>query len=344
MFACVPLWAAAQSMHYEKIDYLGRNGSIAGINDRGAIVGSFAAFDASEKAQPAGGLCLLVTNAQDCASSGAHAFIYTQQKFTLVKVPNGTGLELVAINNHDQILLTGGGDKWFVYDIAKETFRPIGITGRLASDAGGKPFHIRNLKSLNDKGEVLAMIGGNFVFGTPALGAPGSLTPPTELGEFTLIPNCPGGGTEATGLNAQDQVSGTCHLHQNNADHASTTGFIYHDGAFQSFSRPLARTTYAAALNNSGAVAGYYQLQQSNQVLAFVYDGSKFTDVPVIVRPDGHVPDSTQPSGITSRGQVVGTIVDIGRNSDGFLATPRSGADTAGSAKTPPSSNPLSKN
>lgn len=323
--ACVPLCAVAQSMHYERIDYLGRNSSLAGINDRGTIVGSFTAFDPSEKPQPVRGLCILNATGQDCGPGFAHTFIYTQQKFTLVKAPNGMGLGFVAVNNHDQILLTGGGDKWFIYDMAKEEFRPIGITGRLASGGDGKPFRIRNLKSLNDKGEILAMAGNSFVFGMPAMGAPGSLTPPTELGEFTAVPNCPGGSTEATGLNAQDQVSGNCRLRQPNADHASITGFIYHAGAFQAFSRPLARTTYAAALNNDGVVAGYYQLQQSNQVLSFIYDGSKFTELPVTVRSDGRLPDVTQPSGINDHGQVVGAVLNYGRGSDGFLATPTSG-------------------
>jgi hypothetical protein len=74
-------------------------------------------------------------------------------------------------------------------------------------------------------------------------------------------------------------------------------------------------------------VTGYYQPQQSNQVRSFIYDGSKFTEVPVTLRHDGHVADLIQPSGINNQGQVVGAIFDCGKGSDGFLATPASGAD-----------------
>jgi hypothetical protein len=326
MIAWIPLCAAAQSMRYEKVDFVGLNNSLAGINDHGMIIGSFTAYDLKDVPQPAG-VCILLAVGQDCGAV-AHAFIYAQGKFTMVKTPNGVPLGLVAINNHDQILLTGGPDKWFIYDIAKKEFRPIGMTGRLPSDASVRPFRIRNLKGLNDKGEILAVAGGGrFVFGTPALGAPGSLTPPTELGEFTLLPNCPGGRAEATGLNAQDQVSGTCYLNKPNADQAWFTGFVYHDGAFQTFSRPLARTTYATAINNNGVVTGYYQLQRANQTLSYVYDGSKFTEVPVTLRHDGHLPDFAQPSGINNHRQIVGIVLDSGRGSDGFLATPPSGGD-----------------
>jgi hypothetical protein len=254
MMAWVPLWAGAQSMRYEKIDFVGLNNSLAGINDHGMIIGAFTPYELKDVPQPAG-VCILLAVGQDCGPV-AHAFIYAQGKFTMVKTPKGTPLGLAAINNRDQILLNAGGDKWFIYDIAKKEFRAIGMTGSLTSGGDGKPFRIHNLKSLNDKGEILAMAGGRFVFGTPALGAPGSLTPPTELGEFTLIPNCPGGRAEATGLNAQDQVSGTCYLNKYNADHASTTGFVYHDGAFQFLSMPQARTTYATAINNRGVVTG----------------------------------------------------------------------------------------
>jgi hypothetical protein len=303
MIAWIPLCAAAQSMRYEKVDFVGLNNSLAGINDHGMIIGSFTAYDLKDVPQPAG-VCILLAVGQDCGAV-AHAFIYAQGKFTMVKTPNGVPLGLVAINNHDQILLTGGPDKWFIYDIAKKEFRPIGMTGRLPSDASVRPFRIRNLKGLNDKGEILAVAGGGrFVFGTPALGAPGSLTPPTELGEFTLLPNCPGGRAEATGLNAQDQVSGTCYLNKPNADQAWFTGFVYHDGAFQTFSRPLARTTYATAINNNGVVTGYYQLQRANQTLSYVYDGSKFTEVPVTLRHDGHLPDFAQPRGSTITGRL----------------------------------------
>jgi hypothetical protein len=326
MIAWVPLGAAAQSMRYEKIDFVGLNNSLAGINDHGMIIGSFTAYDLKDVPQPAG-VCISLAVGKDCGAV-AHAYIYAQGKFTMVKTPNGVPLGLVAINNHDQILLTGGADKWFIYDIAKKEFRLIGMTGRLPSDAGLKPFRIRNLKSLNDKGEILAVAGGGrFVFGTPALGPPGSLTPPTELGEFTLMPNCPGGRAEATGLNAQDQISGTCYLNKPNADQAWFTGFVYRDGAFQTFFRPLARTTYATAINNKGVVTGYYQLQRANQELGYIYDGSKFTEVPVTLRHDGQLPGFAQPWGINNRGQIVGNILDGGSGSDGFLATPASGGN-----------------
>ena len=60
------------------------------------------------------------------------------------------------------------------------------------------------------------------------------------------------------------------------------------------------------------------------RVLSFVYDGSKFTEVPVTLRHDGQLPGFAQSLGINNHGQIVGTILTTG---DGFLATPTSGAD-----------------
>ncbi|MGD0504991.1 MAG: hypothetical protein ABSD02_19825 [Steroidobacteraceae bacterium] len=211
--AAVPLSAAAQSMRYERIDYpRAVQTLITGVNDDGTIIGTYTLGELPRA--PKGTACVSNT-AITCGAALVDAFIYRHKTFSMLRSPEGSSIRLVAINNHDQILLQdshGKGNTWFLYDIARDLFTPIGMVGNLSTADGIKTIHLHVVNGLNDKGEILAGANSGRVFGKPALGVPGSLTAPTEPGDFTAVPNCAGGNLDIKGINTLDQVVGTCHL------------------------------------------------------------------------------------------------------------------------------------
>jgi hypothetical protein len=218
----------------------------------------------------------------------------------------------------------GKGNGWFLYDIARDRFTPIGMSGHMSSAKGDKTIRLRNITGFNDKGEILAIANAGHVFGRPALGVPGSMTAPVELGEFSSIPNCEGGNKDINGINAQDQVVGSCHLSRYTPERVAITAYVYRDGVFQSVVEPDAIVTTATAINNAGVITGFYQPQKTSFSRSYIYDGTKFTEIPVKFNPNGNLPAMIRASGINNHGQVVGSVqggFNMG-SVDGFLATP----------------------
>ena len=88
---------------------------------------------------------------------------------------------------------------------------------------------------------------------------------------------------------------------------------------------PDAIVTIAAAISNAGVITGFYQPQKTFFSRGFVYDGIKFTEIPVKFNPNGNLPATIRAFGINNRGQVVGTVQGAihSGNVDGFLATPQ---------------------
>ncbi len=328
--------ASAEDLRFgfERIEYpMGKDGvqwgatHLTGINDKGIVIGY-----CEEK----------MDASTNIVQTFGFAFFYSirSKKFTELGPPvcnaNVDEVRPLAINNRNQILLfrnhtTQPHTYYYLYDINQGTFTPIGMRGQLVTDKGIKTINFGNLKGLNDKDEILASSGGGRIFGTPALGSPGSLTPPTTLGEFTSVPNYPGGSREVTAINAQDQISGYCIL---NRPRPFWTAFVYQGGTFQSIVEPASKGTYATAINDNGVIVGHYQPQNGTRndlCRSFVYDGSKIAEIPVTFGSKGHEPDYVFASGINNLGQVVGDFQQSMGNSGvrGFLATPISDAAIA---------------
>jgi hypothetical protein len=143
---------------------------------------------------------------------------------------------------------------------------------------------------------------------------------PTEPGDFTAIPNCAGGNLDIKGINALDQVVGTCHLARYTADHVLVT-----------IQTPVARdaiVTNAMAINNRGVITGSYLPQKTFPSHSFIFDGKAFTDLLVRFNPNGGLPEVIQAFGINNHGQIVGTVQGAINNGavEGFLATPIAGS------------------
>jgi len=323
--AAVPLSAVAQSMRYERIVYpRAIQTLITGVNDEGTIIGTYTLGEMPRA--PKGTACVSNT-AMSCGAALVDAFLYRNKTFSMLRSPEGSSIRLVAINNHDQVLLQdshGKGNTWFFYDIDKNVFTPIGMLGNLSTPNGIKTIHLHVINGLNDKGEILAGANSGRVFGKPALGMPGSLSAPTEPGDFTAIPNCAGGNLDIKGINMLDQVVGTCHLARYNSEHVGVTGFIYRDGAIQTPAAADAIVTNAMAINNRGVITGFYQPRNTFLSRSFLFDGKTFTDLPVRFNPSGGLPEVIHAFGINNHGQIVGTVQGAINNGnvEGFLATP----------------------
>ena len=58
-----------------------------------------------------------------------------------------------------------------------------------------------------------------------------------------------------------------------------TDSFVYNNGAYTSLNYPGAATTYAAGINDSGQISGYYQPVSSGDSFGFFDDAGTFTSI-----------------------------------------------------------------
>jgi probable HAF family extracellular repeat protein len=174
--------------------------------------------------------------------------------------------------------------------------------------------------SVNDAGVV---VGGSY------LHTVGSVEPVytgfiDNNGTITYL-NAPGtlnanGYTNASGINDADQVVGTSEATYGGLQQ----GFLYQNGTFTFIDDPNAgaQGTDAVAINNSGAIVGFYY-DSSGKVNGFIYTGNLTTinpaDFTTIDNPLGV--NGTQILGINDAGQIVGTYLDSSNVEHGFVAS-----------------------
>lgn len=246
----------------------------------------------------------------------------------------------VAINNHDEILLSShntatGRLDFFLYDLDRNSFRLIGRQGLLVSNPGLHDFRLTGLIGLNDNDEVLAgfsgfvrtnsgpgvMPAGGVAYGKPALGAPGSLEPPAGRGEFTQVPRPPClGNPSYTAMNDRHQITGVCVL-ASNRSHPHLTSFIETDGAFVEVAAPDSMSTRVTGINNHGYVVGFFQPVRTMDNRGFMFDGTSFTFL-LWAPPPVRSPDVVNPAAISDDGAVAGSVVNATNDEIGFIAVP----------------------
>jgi uncharacterized membrane protein len=290
---------SARNFKFEIIDYERPEPGTSGItvhtqptsiNDTGALVGNMPSRD----------------------GISWQAFLYEHGRFTLLAGPlfQGNFTRAIAISNRGEVLLvqdpqsTGPQARYFLYDIAQKTFRPVGPFIQIA----GAPNKIRlqQINGFNDQGQFVGTfnfqgkaVGG---FGALVIGTQGSLALPADAGNFTMIV-CPGGlgNTNALGINNHSQVAGSC-----GPSAGVTSGFVYSNGTLTPFAYPQASLTEGRSINDAGAVAGVYRLKAirsgSWPGTGFVYDGSRF--MPVALFSDRGSTSAAR--SINNRGQVAG--------------------------------------
>ncbi len=291
---------SARNFKFEVIDYdrpqPGTNGITVhtlptSINDAGALVGNMPSSD----------------------GISWQAFLYEHGRFTLVAGPlfQGNFTRAIAISNRGEVLLvqdpqsTGTQARYFLYDIAHKTFRPLGPFIQIA----GAPNKIRlqQINGFNDQGQFVGTfnfqskaVGG---FGALVIGPQGSLALPADAGNFAMIA-CPAGqgNTNALGINNHSQVAGSC----GPSAAGLTSGFIYSNGTTTLFAYPEASLTEGRSINDAGAVAGVCRLKAIRPGAwpgtGFVYDGSRFMPV-ALFRDRG---STSAARSINNKGQVAG--------------------------------------
>jgi uncharacterized membrane protein len=260
-------------------------------------------------------------------------FSWQNGNFTTINGPvAGQSTLALAINNAGQVLISQTGfapTQYFIYSGGSGgTFSPIGLGGVLTANGG--TFTLSSITGLNDSGQVVGMANGYAVYGIPAVGPPGTTTPPATRGNYAVF-GCPTGtgGVFATGaINDSAQITGHC---SSATSTMPATGFIYGGGTTTTFFYPVPITspsptpsynTQGLGINNSGIVSGSYQnTEPSGAVLlpfqGLIYTGSQFT----LVVPPGS--SGSEATGINNKGIVVGYYLSqVGGDYYGFIAIP----------------------
>lgn len=281
------------------------------INDAGVIVGNVHPREAGCPEQ------------EGCIEG----FVYEGGKFKLLKGPKYDGgfTNPVAINNRGQILVVqdphigGVSPQYFLYDVARQTYRPVGTFIQVSGTPG--KVRLAQITGFNDQGQFVGnyrvrnrQYGG---YGTLSVGEAGSTAAPDQLGNFTPV-ECPQGrNTTATSINNRGQITGAC---DGSPRPPVRSGFVYSNGTMQLFDFPDATLTRGNAINDAGVVVGEYTLRPRRPghwpPTGFAYDGKQFTPIAIHGRENGAL---SQANGINNQGQIVGMDGD---GNVGFLATP----------------------
>ncbi len=286
------------------------------------------------------GYAILNCSDQTCTPTGfGRAFIYhanTYAELTPPRMGAASDVVAIAINNQDQVLLYNHNTAtahvdFFLYDINRDTYRLIGLSGRLLNSPQVQQLRLGPLVGLNDDGEILAGYSGwihngdpsgvapvvGVAYGRPALGVPGSLDAPPEIAGFTQVPRAAcATPPRITAFNVHHQFTGSCTLRLGRG--ADMSSFILSSDAFIEIAVPGAPWTEVNGINNAGVVAGFFQPGKNADRRAFVYDGHRYTTL----MQGGSQPPSGAASafGLNDHGQVAGLVVNVGEH--GYIATP----------------------
>jgi hypothetical protein len=248
---------------------------------------------------------------------GKDAVVYQGRSVQLPGPLNkGRNSTLVAVNNRGEVLLeqTANGPHYFRYDPRTNAMTPIGLTGVVQEGGAMRNVHLAYLTGLDDSGRVFGVYGNGHgpcgVVGVPTFGVPGDTQAPTEPATFTLL-GCPGGGLRIRAMNSRGQMTGDM----------NRQGFLWSNGTLSAFRFPGSMMTQGMAINESGVIAGVFEVgnavSENGEVAGkftpglsppqkgFTYDGSQFRllfmqrGTPIWV------------TGINNHGQIIG-YVDTG--------------------------------
>jgi uncharacterized membrane protein len=210
-----------------------------GINDSGAIVGSFAG----------------PSNTPDID----HGYLLFNGKFTRFRFPGSKETEAHDINNVGQIV--GGyidsNNKLHGFVVHSSGFKTVDFPGAVATEADG----------INDAGDIVGFVIINDV--------PGNSLHSFLLhnGVFTKFsfPGADPNTTFAKSINIHGTIVGTY-------DHEGRHGFMVRNGVFTTLDFPGAFETEPAKINNFGDVVGSY-VSVNDDHSGFAFDHGRFITV-----------------------------------------------------------------
>jgi probable HAF family extracellular repeat protein len=232
--------------------------SIAGINARGAVIGTvfphffdhrgflynngvLTEFDLGPHTKSGGNSPTGINNSgevvgyYDDVAGKLHGFVYDKGVLATLDVPGAAGSQAQGINDRGTIVGSYDDGKLathgFIYN--GQAFTTLDAPGAIRTTA---------LK-INNAGEILGAYDN----------ASGPHTYIYDDGAFTTI-DVPGATTTTpTGLNRHGEIVG------NFTDALGSHGFIYDDGAYTTIDAPGAASTKAYGINDAGEVVGEFQ-------------------------------------------------------------------------------------
>ena len=305
-----------------------------GINDLGQIVGYYTTSGGGQHAFVDNNGTYITLDDTTPTSSGS-------------VTPGVTAMAAYAINDQGEIsgsetfdggswgFVYGGGSTNSNYDngIYYDVYVPTGDVE--ASTTTGR--------GINNEGE---MVGGaiftagdnpgsgtfgytiSFAFADGSVGALGESFHAFRGATPTILkdPSAGSGGTTATGVNDQGQVTGYYIGTDSNQPNVTTAhGFLYTNGAYSFFDDPNAvNGTFAEGMNNANQIVGYY-VDANGKDHGFIFNQPTGTFTTVDV-PGA---SNTFIYGISNNGQLVGDYVNSQGQELPFVATPPNPAPPA---------------
>lgn len=275
----------AQTLNYQTVVYPGTgNSALTGINDSSVAVGYYTD-----------------------TSYVVHGFIYQNGGYTTLDGPLGPGnTQLEAISSNGTILLLQT-TQYFLWNGTQ--FTPVGTNGTVTGVSGTQTIFFTGL---NGSGTVSGYYVNSFtgndvaVYGTPALGTPGTTTPPTANGTFTQVA-CSGTGQQiAQAINNSGTVTGHC----------GSNGFLLSGGTLTTLNYPSATATQVNSINNTGSlIVGAYN-PTGTTYYGFQYNGTTFSQV---LPPTAVIAYAL---GVNNSGQIAGYYSTSGGATYGFILGP----------------------
>ena len=288
----------------------------AGLNDSGSVVGywvdaaqvqhgfTFAGGKIATLDVPgASGTSATGINAQgdvtgyDSDSAGSvHGFVVQAGQMTKIDLPGATLTEPLRINKAGVVVGVWvdahGKEGGFTYrNGAFKTFQ-----------VGASMF----VTGFNDSGTVLGYYNNNAGSVQQGFIRIAGRVKKVVIANSKLV--------NPTGLNAANSFVG--YFNDDAVPDPNLSGFVQSGTTFTLVNYPHTKVSQAAAINDQGTIAGYYQPNGSQTLFSYVYDGTNFSKV----GPKGS--SEVDAGAINNAGQVAGNF-NNGSGNQVFLATPR---------------------
>ncbi len=231
------------------------------------------------------------------------ASAYAQFTFTSIEYPEGTMTSARGINNRGDVVgayRTVGSRHAMVIRRGEFLIPPsTHILGANYSEA---------YKS-NDRGDVVGQFidGDGFTHGFVA-----------HVGEdeVTTLDFPDASDTYAFGINDSGTVAGYWDVLDSGGNQVAAHGFLWKNGEFSQVDYPGSASTTILGINASGDFVGVWYDDTAAVSHAFVFSKGRFISF------DAPFPGTitTQPNDINALGHIVGTYIDSGGGTHGFLA------------------------
>jgi uncharacterized membrane protein len=223
-----------------------------------------------------------------------------QPTITFLTLPGGADGAARAINNVGQIAgyyePSGRHDHGFIYDLNLQTYVTLQPPG------APKTINALGVQGLNDAGLTVGYLvrQGSTIQHGFLRDASGKYT-------FLVYPNQPG-SQSASGINNLNDIVGSYAIQGG----VNYSGYLLHQGVFSTISYPGAATTFPAAINAAGTIAGYW-IDSSSKDHGFTLQNGVYTEITI--------PGATRVEllSINNVGDFAGNYTDSTGVSHGFL-------------------------